>query len=87
MALYKITSALTTSIDFADRSVGVPSTSELSDEEAAIASQVADLVKVSEKLAAEEKVDEVLVVLAKDEYPVNKTQEKEINSKLDYDQK
>lgn len=46
MAVYKITSELTSAIEFEDRVVGVPSESELSDEEAAIASKVANLEPV-----------------------------------------
>lgn len=46
MSVYKITSELTNAIEFEDRVVGVPSESELSDEEAAIASKVANLEPV-----------------------------------------
>ena len=63
MALYKITSSLTTQIDFADKSVGVPSTSELTDEEAAIASKVADLVQVDKEFATGGKIEKIEVDL------------------------
>lgn len=49
MALYKITSGLTTAVDFEDKTVRIPSTTELTDEEAAVVSKVADLVQVDKE--------------------------------------
>lgn len=88
MAKYKIESTLTTSIDFADRSIGVPSIAELSDEELVIVRQVASAEKV-EGFATGGKIDS-LPIIADEAGPdqiVNKHTEKHINKKLDFDQK